>query len=490
MPADTGNLPPVTRHLSRLRVAALAVGAASLFAGAGTAPAAEVSAPSTVASTGAALAEQPGQEGEPGQQGDPEGEGEPGDEGDPGGDTPSGEGEDREELTDDNCPIRDGEELTGTPWERTRLQYDRVHELSTGRGVIIAVVDTGVNFGSYQLGGLSETGEQMQPRTSWVYGTSLPYDTGNEFTDCDGHGTFVAGVIAAQPRPENDMLGLAPRATIYPARYAYGQLDPESESDADVLNMAQAVDAAVRAGAQVINISSASPNNVPDLERAINYALENDVVVVAAAGNTGNAGNPVTYPAAYDGVIAVAAVDEAGQVPETSQTSVPISVSAPGVQVTGPTTGYGLTKLDGTSFAAPIVAATAALIRARYPDLGAADVKRRIELTADHPGRNVPDERYGWGVVNPYEALTAVLPPESEQTAEPTTAPAGPTYTPPTPPDPAPRRNALIVAALAAGTVTLMFIGVGAYRRGQRRRWRAGQESGPTEADTPPALTT
>lgn len=429
----------------------------------------------------------PGEGDEPGEEGDP-GEGDVAD-GEAGGDTPSQEDSVLEELNEDNCPIRDGQELSGTPWERTRLQYDRVHEISTGRGVIVAVIDTGVSFGSYQLGGLDENGEQMQPRTAWVEGISLPHDTGTPFTDCDGHGTFVAGVIAGQPRPENDMLGLAPRATIYPARYAYGQLDEEEESDADVLQMAEAVDAAVRAGADVINISSASTNDVPDLERAINYALESDVVVVAAAGNTGNSGNPVTYPAGYDGVIAVGAVDEKGQAPETSQSSVPISVAAPGVQITGPTTGYGLARLDGTSFAAPIVAATAALIRAEHPTMTALEVKRRIELTADHPGRNVPDERYGWGIVNPYQALTGVLPPADRESAEPTPAAVGPTYEPPTPPDPVPRNTALIVAGLSVATVVLLFIAIGAYRRGRQRRWKPGHPTPqPTDGDTPPAL--
>lgn len=430
--------------------------------------------------------EEPGREGRPGEEGDPTGDGE-----DPGGDTPSGEDDDIQVLDDQNCPKRNGEELTETPWERIRLQYDRVHQISTGRGVTVAVVDTGVAVQAYQFRSVDEHQNQIGSWVTAIAGVSLPNDTGTAFYDCDGHGTFVAGLIAAQPRPENDMIGLAPDVAIYSVRYAYGQLEPDDESDADVRNMALGIQDAVNAGADVINVSSASTNDHPELKRAVEYALASDVVVVAAAGNTGNAGNPKTYPAGYEGVMAVAAVDKNGRVPPTSQSSIPISVAAPGVKVTGPATSYGLYRSDGTSFAAPLVAATAALVRARYPDLSAAEVKHRIEVTADHPGRNVPDKRYGYGIVNPYEALTAVLPPEGRETPTPTASEVGPAYTPPTPPDPAPRNAALITAGLAAVTVLLIIAGVRVYRRGQRHRWRARQDdAGATGSDEPPALPT
>src|SRR5690606_36672680 len=145
-------------------------------------------------------------------------------------------------------------------------------------------------------------------------------------------------LIAAQPRPENDMIGLAPDVAIYSVRYAYGQLEPDDESDADVRNMALGIQDAVNAGADVINVSSASTHDHPELKRAVEYALASDVGAVAAGGNTGTAGNPRTYPAGYEGVMPVAAADKNGGVPPTSQSSIPISVAAPGVKVTGPAT--------------------------------------------------------------------------------------------------------------------------------------------------------
>src|SRR5262249_22309780 len=125
--------------------------------------------------------------------------------------------------------------------------------------------------------------------------------------------------------------------------------------------------------------------------------------------------NPVTYPAAYPSVIAVGAVNEAGQHADFSQTGPFVSLVAPGVDILGlGPGGPGQWTAGGTSYSAPFVAGTAALVRAYHPGLSAAQVKHRLLVTASHPAVPLPDPALGWGTVNPMAAVTTVLPEEGE----------------------------------------------------------------------------
>ncbi|REF36569.1 type VII secretion-associated serine protease mycosin [Thermasporomyces composti] len=357
-----------------------------------------------------------------------------------------------------------------TPWQQTRLQLHRAHAFATGRGVTVAVVDTGVDVENPQLAG------KLDPDMTPASFVSLEDDAVPPTRDCDGHGTVVAGIIAGREFPDLRFLGVAPHARILPVRVSSGS---ESGS-ADQL--AAGIYWAVDQGADIINVSVVTMSPRGTLRDAVRYALRKGVVVVTAAGNTGGqAGNAPTWPAAFaaeegfEGLIVVGAVDQAGQATDFTTTSVPITVVAPGdgVVSTAPRLGH-LTNQQGTSFAAPFVSGVAALLLERFgTELSPIEVKRRLQLTADHPGLDLPDPRYGWGVVNPTEALTAILP-EGATLPTPRQEPGIAPIAAPPAPDPLPRVVALSVAGGAVGFVAVVLGGVAIYRRGRERRWRPG----------------
>jgi len=199
-------------------------------------------------------------------------------------------------------------------------------------------------------------------------------------------------------------------------------------------------------------------------------ALAADIVVVAAAGNQHDHGDPTPYPAAYDGVVGVGAVGPDSVRIASSQIGSYVDIVAPGTQVIGalPTAGHAI--FEGTSFAAPFVAATAALIRARWPELHQGDVVRRLLATADPAPGGRPSAEYGYGVLDPMRALTEVLVPAG---AVPSLSPL-PSLVPVAGRAGAPAPVALGVAVAlvaAAGGIVAVAIAVPA---GRRRRWRPG----------------
>lgn len=258
----------------------------------------------------------------------------------------------------------------------------------------VGVVDTGVDASTPQLAGAVRPGMD----------TSAP-GNGPGNTDCLGHGTFVAGIIGARPAAGTGFAGVAPESTILPIR------DTLTERDGSPRSMARGIRAAADAGAGVINVSASTNHDDPALRSAVTYAQQHDCLVVAAAANNAERGNPVPYPAAYPEVLAVGAIDFTGAVAAFSQTGGFVGLTAPGVDVVslGPG-GPGQWQQSGTSFATPFVSGTAALVRSHRPELDAAAVKERLEATATRPGVAVPDDAAGWGTVNPRAAVTATLP--------------------------------------------------------------------------------
>ena len=309
------------------------------------------------------------------------------------------------------------------PWAQRQLAPEQAWPLTDGSGITVGVVDTGVDGHVPQLQGV------VLPGVDTTKPGHAPGDT-----DCFGHGTFVAGIIAAKPTQGTGYVGVAPGVRILPVRCATtdtpnapGALTPEG--------MALGIRAAVDAGAQVINVSASTTEQNPTLADAIRYAAEHDVVVVASAANSGNEGDPVTYPAAFPTVIAVGAVNETGQHADFSQTGPFVSLVAPGVDILGlGPGGPGHWKGNGTSYSAPFVAGVAALVRAYRPGLSAEQVKHRLLATATHPAVALPDPALGWGMVNPLAAVTTVLPEENG--VEPrSVAPPGATAAPVVPHD-------------------------------------------------------
>ncbi len=306
----------------------------------------------------------------------------------------------------------------GRPWALQRVNLDELWALSTGRGVRVAVIDTGVDVKNRQLTNAVDAsrGKNLLPGTN-SKGEKIDRGNNSGTTDTVGHGTRVAGIIAARPMKGTGFVGLAPDATIIPIK----QNDAEGDGTADTL--AQAVLDAVHAGAGVINISQDTANALDPknsgLKDAIDYALAHKVVVVASAGNDGLGGNvKVTYPAAYPGVLAVAASDRNNERAPFSQSGDFVGVAAPGVDMISTVPGGGHCSDNGTSFSAPYVAGVAALLKAKYPDWTAQEIVAQIEQSAE---RSIPghDRLVGWGVVDPVKALADVDPEHPVQSPHP-----------------------------------------------------------------------
>jgi membrane-anchored mycosin MYCP len=299
-------------------------------------------------------------------------------------------------------------QIKGTPWSLQRVLLDQLWQdtkgidKKTGRPVLVAVIDTGVDNKNPQLTDAVDTKLGFEVRKSGK--NSLEKGKKGDGTDdLVGHGTKVAGIIAARPHTGTGFVGLAPAAKIIPIR----QNDEKGSGTTDT--MATAIDRAVDKGAQVINISQdtvkplRSNNN---LERAINNALRQDVVVVASAGNDGVDGKlKKTYPAAYKGVLAVGSSDRNNERAPFSQAGDFVGVAAPGVDMVSTVPGGGQCVDNGTSFSAPYVAGVAALIRAKHPDWKQHEVVAQIEQTAER-AVNAHDPYVGWGVIDPVRALT------------------------------------------------------------------------------------
>ncbi|MDT0310322.1 type VII secretion-associated serine protease mycosin [Streptomyces sp. DSM 44917] len=288
------------------------------------------------------------------------------------------------------------------PWSLQRVLLDRLWQETRGEEVTVAVIDSGVDTRNPQLA------EAVPPGA----GADVTGEEGGGPTvDPLGHGTRVAGIIAAREHPATGFVGLAPAAAILPIRQT------DSEGNGDVAGLIQAIDLAVAQGADVINISQDTTEPLPDdsgLRAAVDRAVDRDVLIVASAGNEGADGRRrATYPAAYEGVLAVAASDRNNERASFSQSGEFVDIAAPGVDMVSTVPGGGQCVDHGTSFAAPFVSGVAALVRAEHPDWTAEQVSAHLRQTAERavPG---PDPYLGWGVVDPVRALTedAGTPPD------------------------------------------------------------------------------
>jgi subtilisin family serine protease len=276
---------------------------------------------------------------------------------------------------------------TGEQWGLARMDVDAVRKLGTGKDVIVAVVDTGVDALHPELAG------RVLP------GIDLVDDGKDGRTDPNGHGTHVAGIIAAAV-DGNGIEGLAPEAKILPVRVLGND---GSGDDADV---AFGILWAVRQGAQVINLSLGGTDIDPLLEDAVRQAHSAGVVVVAASGNSGGSGD-IYYPAAHATVLAVGATGPDDKVALYSSVGSYVDIAAPGTMILSTWPG-GYRYESGTSMATPFVAAAAAiLIQAGYQNRV---VEERLISSAydiDVAGR---DTGSGAGILDVVGALTGGLP--------------------------------------------------------------------------------
>jgi membrane-anchored mycosin MYCP len=338
--------------------------------------------------------------------------------------------------------------IPDAPWPQSRFDLAAVGQVSDGAGVTVAVVDSGVDVAHPQLAGQVEPGADLLDRA------------GDGRTDCLGHGTAVASIIAARPLAGTGLRGLAPAARILAVRVSERIDTGEGVAGSgDLGQLVAGIEEAVRHHPQVINLSLSTGADDPRLRAAVQAALDADIVVVAAAGNGHGRGDPRPYPASYEGVVGVGAIGPGGERVPSSQVGSYVDIVAPGDAVVGAVPGSGHLTYQGTSFATPFVAATAALIRSRWPDLNRDEVVRRLLATADPAAGARPSPDYGYGVVNPLRALTELVPPEQPVPGAPT-APIQPGQAAPSQ-RPGPSPWTLIATAallLAAAVVTLVAL--------------------------------
>ena len=355
------------------------------------------------------------------------------------------------------CPPQHGIAAPAAePWAQQALRFASVWNRTRGGGVTVAVVDSGVDANP-------QFGDRVIPGQDLVAGTKPGIPPG---ADCVGHGTAVASIIAAAPVPGISFTGVAPAARILSVKISGTDTFPTSAAPQGIMD-------AVRSGADVINLSLATPDDVPALRNAVEYALRHNVVVVAAAGNdlhhggtAGAEGSGPFYPASYPGVLAVGAAAPGGALASFSDRRTPVAVTAPGVNITSAYPGtfpdaYAPAQ-NGTSFASAFVAGVVALVRSAHPELNAAQVVARIEATAHGPA----GPGTGHGLVDPVRAVTAALPADS-----PGGGSAGPGS--------AGRHTAAVIAG-SAGLVVVVVTAVLAVSAA-RRRQRAGPSGRPAD---------
>lgn len=290
-------------------------------------------------------------------------------------------------------------------WALATMHTDQAWRTTQGKGVTVAVLDTGVDGTHPDLGGQVLPGKDMigfgakEGDRSWAR-----------------HGTAMAGIIAGHGHGagnEDGVLGIAPEAQILPVRVILEGTDPARAKARSSKGgaLAAGIRWAADHGADVINLSlgddSASAHPEMGEDDAVQYALAKGAVVVASAGNGGEKGDHISYPAAYPGVIAVAAVDRYGTHASFSTSRWYSTVSAPGddVVIADPDRHYY--EGWGTSAAAAFVSGAVALVRSAYPDLTPAQIKQLLIDTARDAPKGGRDDAEGYGLVDPAAALDA-----------------------------------------------------------------------------------
>ena len=268
-------------------------------------------------------------------------------------------------------------------WGPLKIALPEAHRQALGRNVLIGVIDSAIDTSHPELRGA-------------IAGSFNA--AGREDTVPDFHGTAVAGIIRAHGLVES----AAPESRILAAR-AFRTRDREGGPETTTHILMAAVGWAVKSGAKILNMSFIGAPD-PALQQLLQAANKKGIVVVAAAGNGGPTAPPV-YPAAYPGVIAVTAIDEADRPYESANRGPYISIAAPGVDILAPIEHSGYAFVSGTSFAAAYVSGIAALLLERDPMLGPEAVARLIAAGAEDLGAVGWDDEFGAGRVNAHTSL-------------------------------------------------------------------------------------
>ncbi|MDN3295258.1 type VII secretion-associated serine protease mycosin [Streptomyces ficellus] len=289
-------------------------------------------------------------------------------------------------------------------WGLEAMRTDEAWRTTKGAGVTVAVLDTGVDAAHPDLTGNVLPGKDL-----------IGFGAERGDRAWARHGTAMAGIIAGHGHGsggEDGVMGIAPEAKILPVRVILEGGDPARTKARTTRGtaLAEGIRWAVDQGADVINLSlgddseSAHPDAGEDA--AVQYALSKGAVVVASAGNGGEKGDHISYPAAYPGVIAVTAVDRYGTHAAFSTSRWYATVSAPGVDIVIADPDRKYYEGWGTSAASAFVSGAVALVKSAHPGLTPAQVKKLLADTArDRPEGGGHDDDKGYGTVDPAAAI-------------------------------------------------------------------------------------
>ncbi|MEN0644044.1 S8 family peptidase [Alkalicoccobacillus gibsonii] len=259
------------------------------------------------------------------------------------------------------------------PWGITRVQAPAVHNRGvTGSGVRVAILDSGIS---------THSDLTIRGGASFVPGEPTT-------ADLNGHGTHVAGTVAALNNSIG-VIGVAPSADLYAVKVL------GANGRGSVSGIAQGLEWAAANNMHIANMSLGSDAPSTTLERAVNYATSQGVLVIAATGNNGS--GSVGYPARYANAMAVGATDQNNRRANFSQYGTGIDIVAPGVNVQSTYPGNRYASLNGTSMATPHVAGAAALVKQRYPSWNATQIRNHLKNTTTNLGNS---SQFGSGLVN------------------------------------------------------------------------------------------
>ncbi|MFD3725991.1 type VII secretion-associated serine protease mycosin [Streptomyces sp. NPDC058671] len=356
------------------------------------------------------------------------------------------------------------ESIRDRQWHLDAFGAEKIWQLSTGKGVTVAVIDSGVDRQSPDLRGQVLKGRDFAPD-----------EAGDEFTDYTGHGTTMAGLIAGtgEANGGDGAFGLAPGAKILSVRVPGSDGGKQSQTEANrEFNrvMPEAIRFAVDSGAKVVNISQASPEDSPQLTDAVKYALDKGALVFAGVGNSGDKRNSRQYPGATPGAVGVGAVDKKATHIPISQHGPQVDFVAPGKDTLAACADNRVCTSSGTSNATALASAAAALIWSKHPDWTNNQVlKVMLNTVAKPSGGEKRSDFIGYGVIRPLRALQTPGDPgpagvrpiqdlEETITATPSApASAGPATSAPSAPAPAPAPE----ASSEDGGNTGLWIGLG-----------------------------
>lgn len=264
------------------------------------------------------------------------------------------------------------------------------------KAVTVAVIDSGAELSHSDLQGrISSGGYNFILENDHIY-------------DVNGHGTAVAGVIAAKT---NNKLGIAGVAGTVDVRILPLQV-ANYAGEIYISDVISAIDYAIAEGVDVINLSLGSTDYSAIENKAVQRAIQAGIIVVASAGNSGN--SDYSYPASYDNVISVGAINSSEQIADFSTYNDRVSLVAPGVAIYSCSLNNTYASLNGTSFSAPMVTGIAAVLRTVQPSLAVSEVKDILEESAQDRGKAGRDNIYGYGIADMEGAVkqVSVIPVE------------------------------------------------------------------------------